>query len=104
MLKAAIAKEEYNTLISEANETPRLIIIKPNPAKDYILIAYKLEKETAASIDINDITGNVKYTDVLYNRQDEVTVNTQDWKTGIYIATLKINCKLVESVKFTITD
>ena len=104
ILKAAIAQDEYNTLISKANEAPGYIRIKPNPAKDYIIVEYELEQETNASININDITGNLKIHLNFSNQQDQLTVNTQDWKPGIYIATLKINGKLVESVKFTITD
>ena len=36
------------------------------------------------------------------NQIDQVVINTQDWKTGIYIATLKIDGKSKESIKFTI--
>ena len=104
MLKASIAQEDYNTLISKANEAPGYIAVKPNPAKNYIIVEYELEQVSDASIDINDITGNLKHRLNVFNRQDEVTVNTQDWKPGIYIATLKIDGKLVESVKLTITD
>jgi hypothetical protein len=88
LLKSAIAQDEYNTLISKANEAPGYIRIKPNPAKDYIIVEYELEQETNASIDINDITGNIKSHLKIHNLQDQVTVNTRDWKPGIYIATL----------------
>ncbi|HPE57477.1 MAG TPA: T9SS type A sorting domain-containing protein [Bacteroidales bacterium] len=104
MLKSAIAQDEYNTLISKSNEAPGYLRIKPNPAKDYFIVEYELEQETTASIDITDILGNLKNRLNVFNKQDEVTVDTQDWKPGIYIATLKINRKPVESVKFTITD
>ncbi len=104
MLKSAIAQEEYNTLINKANGAPGYLSIKPNPAKDYIIVEYKLVQETGASIDITDITGNLKTYLNVSNWQDQVIVNTQDWKPGIYIAALKINGKLIESVKFTITD
>ncbi|MBN2175052.1 MAG: T9SS type A sorting domain-containing protein, partial [Bacteroidales bacterium] len=104
ILKSAIAQDEYNTLISKINEAPGYLRIKPNPAKDYVIVEYELEQETAASIEINDITGNLKNRLNAFNKQDEIMLNTQDWKPGIYIATLKINGKLIESVKFTITD
>jgi hypothetical protein len=104
MLKSTLAQDKYNTLISKANDAPGYIRIKPNPAKDYIIVEYELDQETAASIEINDLTGSLKYLLNITNRQDQVTVNTQDWKPGIYIVTLKINGKPVESIKFTITN
>ena len=104
LLKSSNAQYEYNTLIRKAGEVPGYIRVKPNPAKDYIIVEYELEQETGASIDITDIKGNLKIRLNTTNRQDEVTVNAQDWKPGMYIATLKISSKPVESVKFTITD
>ncbi|MBN2175054.1 MAG: T9SS type A sorting domain-containing protein, partial [Bacteroidales bacterium] len=104
MLKSAIAQNEFNTLISKINEALGYFRIKPNPAKDYIIVEYELEEKIATTIDITDITGNLKDRLNTTNRQDQLTVNIQDWKPGIYIATLKINSKPVESVKFTIVN
>ncbi|GAB4324949.1 MAG: hypothetical protein Kow00127_17630 [Bacteroidales bacterium] len=36
--------------------------------------------------------------------KDRFTVDTRNWKAGVFIATLKIDGKLVESFKFTIID
>jgi len=32
--------------------------------------------------------------------QDQVTVKTQNWKPGLYIASLKVDGKFIESCKF----
>lgn len=36
--------------------------------------------------------------------QNQVTVITQNWKPGVYIANLFIDGSLVESVKFTLVE
>ncbi len=104
LLKSAAINSEYNELLSKADEAPGLIKVQPNPAKDYIIVEYELEQEAAAKIEINDITGDLKYSKNTLNRQDQISIDTRSWKAGVYITSLKINGKLVESVKFTIID
>jgi hypothetical protein len=104
MLKSSKAQDEYNVLMGKASEAPGYIRVQPNPARDYIIIEYELEQDIAATIGINDISGNIKYSVNKNNQKDQITVDTRNWKPGIYIASLKINGKLVESVKFTIVD
>ncbi|MBC8487044.1 MAG: metallophosphoesterase [Bacteroidetes bacterium] len=104
LLKSSAAMDEYKELLSKAADAPGYIKVKPNPAKDYIIIEYELEQEVEATIEINNISGNLKYLGNFTNRHDRFTVDTRKWKAGIYIATLKINDKLIESFKFTIID
>ncbi len=104
LLKSAEATDRYNELLSKAGDAPVFVKVQPNPAKDYVIIEYKLEREADAVIEINSITGNLKYSVKFANRHDQFTVDTRIWKAGIYIATLKINGSLIESVKFTIID
>ncbi|MBN1339245.1 MAG: T9SS type A sorting domain-containing protein, partial [Bacteroidales bacterium] len=104
LLKSAIAQYEFDELISKASEAPGYISIRPNPAKDYIVVEYELEQEANTTILISDMKGNLKHSAAITNRQDQLTVDTRHWQAGIYIATLKIKGKLIESVKFTITD
>jgi len=58
LLKSSAAMDEYKELLSKVADAPGFIKVKPNPAKDYIIIEYELEREADASIEINDITGN----------------------------------------------
>jgi len=104
LLKSVAINSEYNELLSKADEAPGLIKVQPNPAKDYIIVEYELEQEAAAKIEINDITGDLKYSKNTLNRQDQISIDTRSWKAGVYITSLKINGKLVESVKFTSID
>ena len=102
LLKSSEAMEDYRELLSKADDSPGFIKVKPNPAKDYIIIEYELERETNITIEINDISGNLKYSNNFSNKQDQFTVDTRKWNAGIHIVSLKINHKLIESVKFTI--
>lgn len=104
LLKSAAATDEYNELLSKAVNAPGYIKVQPNPAKDYVIIEYELERETDAAIEINSITGNLKYSVKFANRHNQITVDTRNWNAGIYIVSLKINGKLIKSVKFTIID
>jgi hypothetical protein len=85
LLKSAAAMDEYKELLSKADDAPGFIKVKPNPAKDYIIIEYELEQEVKATIEINNISGKLKYSENFKNRQDQFTVDTRNWKAGIYI-------------------
>jgi hypothetical protein len=104
LLKSSAAIADYEELLSKAGNAPGYIKVKPNPAKDYIIIEYELEQDVDAAIEIVDISGNLKYSATFTNRQEQFTVDTRSWKAGIYVSTLKINGRLIESVKFTIVD
>ena len=74
----------------------------PNPSKDYVILAYKLETEASGSINISDIKGSPVYSVTTTEKQDQLTIVTKNWKPGVYIATLLIDGKSLESVKFTL--
>jgi len=104
MLKSSEAVTDYEELLGKATEAPGFIKIQPNPAKDYIILKYDLEKEADAVIDINGLSGKLMHTESLRNKNDEIVIDIRDWKPGIYITTLKIDGEMVEGVKFTIVD
>ena len=102
MLKSSAAMEEYNYLLGKANDAPGYIKVKPNPAKDYIILTCDLAKASGAKIDIHNINAKLKFTKNLINRQDQFAIDTRKWNAGVYVITLKINGKLVENDKFTV--
>jgi len=53
-------------------------------------------------LEIKDVNGKTIRSINTSQKQDQVTVTTEDWKPGLYIATLKIDGKSIESVKFTL--
>jgi len=104
LLKSAEAMYEYKELLKKVNNAPEYIKVQPNPAKDYIIVEYELEQEANLTVEINDISGILKYSKNTTGKQDQHIVDTRNWNAGIYIVSLKINGKLIESVKFTIID
>ncbi|MBE9492321.1 MAG: T9SS type A sorting domain-containing protein, partial [Bacteroidetes bacterium] len=98
--KSSQAIEAYNELL--AAEAPQQLNVYPNPSTGYVILEYKLDTEADGTIEIKDVAGRPIHTVTTTGKQDQVTVVTKDWKPGIYIATLKLNGKSTESVKFTL--
>ena len=100
-LKSSQAFEDYQELLN--TEPPKQLEVYPNPSDDYIIISYRLEMDKKGSvIEFSNLNGiNFKVVDIS-NKQDQLVVDTQNWKPGIYIATLKINGNSKESIKFTV--
>ncbi len=102
LMKSSEAEADYKELLK--TEAPSILQVFPNPSKDYVILGYKLETIHTGVIEIQDVVGkkvHMVHTDEL---QNQVTVLTQDWKPGVYVASLKINDKVLESVKFTLID
>jgi predicted glutamine amidotransferase len=85
------------------NREPQSLKITPNPAKDFIMIEYELEPTTKASIEIHDVAGKPVYSMQISNSSDKITLDTQTWDTGMYVATLKINGKVKQTIKLSIS-
>ena len=80
---------------------PAKLTIYPNPADDFVIIEYHIEKQSDAVVEIKDINGTVLKREILGLTQNQVTISTSSWKPGLYIATLKISGRSAESCKFT---
>jgi hypothetical protein len=102
LYKSTEALEAYHKLLE--TEAPKYIRVKPNPAKDYIVIGYLLEKEGDILIEVSNFNGLVQYSNRATQNQDELTIDTRGWKPGLYIVSLMQNDKLIESTKFTLID
>jgi hypothetical protein len=83
---------------------PQMLKVKPNPAKDFIIVEYELETGGNILIEVTDMSGKPVHSMQAINARDEVTIDTRNWKPGAHIVTLKLNGKPVESVKFTKTQ
>jgi hypothetical protein len=80
-----------------------MLEVYPNPSLGYVIISYELETEADCSIEIKDLMGRTVQTLTTTGKQDQITVVTENWQAGTYIATLLIEGKLIESCKFSIT-
>lgn len=66
------------------------IKIKPNPAKNYIIVSYDLQGDIKNGIlDIVDISGNIIQSKSLVKRNDELYINTSHMAPGLYILRIK---------------
>lgn len=67
-----------------------------------MILQYNLETEQEGKIEIKDMSGTTRLVLPFIGLQNQVTLITRDWNSGMYIATLKIDGKSTESVKFTL--
>jgi photosystem II stability/assembly factor-like uncharacterized protein len=98
--KSSAAIEEYNNLVS--TKPPKMLEVYPNPSTGFVIIEYNLEKEQDGTIEISDMTGKTIQAIATTGKQDQVTIVTENWKPGTYIATLFLDGKITESCKFSI--
>jgi hypothetical protein len=55
-------------------------------------------------IEIQDAAGRVIKTISLKSKKDQMILITKEWKSGVYIAILRINGKLMDTGKFSIVN
>ncbi|MCD4698166.1 MAG: T9SS type A sorting domain-containing protein [Bacteroidales bacterium] len=85
------------------SDKPEVLKVFPNPAKDYIIVEYNTEGELGdVFLRINDITGKPVHAKVYTTNRDQVVISTKEWKSGVYLISLSINGKTIESTKVTI--
>jgi len=100
LYKSKQEHEEYFELLN--TEPPPIFSVFPNPSNDYVIVEYLLDIERDGIIEVKDVNGIVVKQVRIERVQDQVTISAQNWKPGMYIATLKIDGKQVESCKFTL--
>nr|NQU92402.1 T9SS type A sorting domain-containing protein [Bacteroidota bacterium] len=83
---------------------PKFLEVYPNPSKDFVILGYRFDKETAGTIEIRDVTGQTMQSIPFAGIQDQVTVMTRTWTTGIYMISLVIDGTVKETVKFTLVN
>jgi len=69
-----------------------------------VVLEYQLETDIPATISIHDMKGVKLESMNTTGQQDQLTLLTRDWVPGVYVASLKVNGKLIESVKFTVVN
>lgn len=99
-LKSAEVEEAYNEVLN--SQAPSILEVYPNPSKDFVIIGYQFDKETKGMIEIRDITGKPVQSIPFIGMQDQVTITTRGWTAGVYILSLIVNDKVIETTKFTL--
>jgi len=99
------SKEKKTTRTGKFVGTSYLKIF-PNPAKQYLIAEFNLEdKKSYASpitIQITSIQGYNIETINLAKKQDQVLIITNNYKPGLYICSLIVNGKIIDSIRFAI--
>jgi hypothetical protein len=98
--KTSEAIDAYNELMD--SRAPKKLEVFPNPGKDFVILAYQLDKESEGMIEIRDMLGKPVQNIPLSEMQNQVTVITTSWNPGIYTISLKAGGETVETVKFTL--
>ncbi len=101
-IKSTDAEEITNQQL--ANDKPQFIKIMPNPANDYIIIEYQQEIEGEAIINIIDLNGNLKKEIHIISLMGQEIIKTDKWVPGVYIASIIVNNKKLQSLKFSIVN
>jgi 23S rRNA pseudoU1915 N3-methylase RlmH len=80
--------------------------IYPVPASSYVIIEYKYATNFSDKAQIEFIIHNAngKSIETIYTNknQDQLFLNTLSYPSGLYVCTMKIKGKNIESDKFTI--
>ncbi len=85
------------------DDKPEVLNVFPNPAEDYIIVDYNTEGYFGdILLSIIDLTGKPVYAEVCSINRDQKVVNTKDWKAGVYLITLYVNGRTIESKKVSI--
>ena len=101
-MKSAEVEEAYHEALN--SKAPTMLEVYPNPSKDFIILAYQFDKETKGMIEIKDISGKPVQSITINGMQDQVTVTTHGWPTGVYVISLVVNDKVIETTKFTLVE
>ena len=88
------------TSLNENNNLTISLTIKPNPAQDYFWMDYNLPSNQHAILNIYNILGEKIFHRTLYSYFNTVKVECASLPSGMYIATVIQNNKLVGSAKF----
>ncbi|MCO5256072.1 MAG: T9SS type A sorting domain-containing protein [Lentimicrobium sp.] len=84
---------------SKGKSSQAMLHVFPNPANEFIVIAYRLEKEGDLTIVSQD--GRIVHTQIINPGQNQVVVRVNYLTSGIYVARM-VEGKKVHSTKFTV--
>lgn len=81
---------------------PNNIKIMPNPSKDYFIVEHNLEIYNHGTIIITNLSGYTIKTIDVNTKFGQQIINTKKWDSGVYIATLVENNKVIQNTKFNV--
>jgi hypothetical protein len=99
-LKSTEVEEAYKEVLNTS--APKMLEVYPNPGKDFVILAYLFDKETRGMIEVRDISGTLIQSIPFNGMQDQITVITREWTPGIYVFSLVVGDKVIETTKLTL--
>ena len=99
-MKSAGAEEAYNEILK--TNAPSILEVYPNPSKDFVIIGYQFDKETEGMIEVRDVSGILMKSILVKGMNNQLTVTTRTWNAGVYMLSLVVNGKVIETTKFTL--
>jgi len=82
---------------------------KGNHARQYVIVEYNLGKELSGKQDqivflVSTSDGKIIETKVLSKTQDQFLVNTTTYSQGIYLFSIQLSGKILNTKKVTVTN
>jgi hypothetical protein len=101
-IKSTSAEEDFIAMIK--TPMPKILEVYPNPSKDFVVLGYHFDADTRGIIEIRDVSGSLIQSIPFDGMQDQLTVMTGSWSPGIYMVSLMVNEKVIETTKFTLIN
>jgi len=100
--KSATVEQAYTKLLNSPQ--PKMLEVYPNPSKDFVILGYQFDMETKGMIEIRDVSGSMIQSIPFKGMQDQLTLTTRSWTPGMYMISLVVNEKVIETTKFTLIN
>lgn len=100
--KSESAEEAFDELTS--SPMPKMLEVYPNPSKEFVVLGYQFDTDTRGVIEIRNVAGRLIQSIPFDGMQDQLTVITRSWSPGMYIVSLVVNEKVIETTKFTLIN
>lgn len=79
-----------------------IVIVAPNPTRDYTTVFYELQEEGAVTITIANPTGRTMWTNTVPENNGRVVIDCSRYAAGYYPALIRQNGKIVAHSKLII--
>jgi hypothetical protein len=104
--KSAPDKKTIKTKPSVKNDWFRVF---PNPARQYVIVQYNLTDKISTQngqivFSISTLDGKIVETRLLSKIQDQFLVNTSNYSPGVFIFSIRLSAKILNTKKVTVTD
>lgn len=94
----SFSSENFNNILSSENHELDKLIIRPNPAEDYIMITYALLCDEEMKVEVLSIEGKKQKT-INYSSKNNIFIDISSLNPGLYLIMLKCN-NFIETSKF----